>query len=96
MNHTLILGGRSYPLDPSQQLDELEADMLAAARDGGRFVVVMLADGSRLSCLVTPGAAIAIEEAAPLDITDRDDESAALVSRRLHAVPLPHSSSHAG
>jgi hypothetical protein len=95
MNHTLILGGRSYPLDSNQELDALEADILAATRDGGRFVVVTLADGSRLSCLVTPGVSIAIEEAALLEIDDAPADAPPLVSRRLHAVS-PAPTWHAG
>ncbi|RWZ59306.1 hypothetical protein ELQ92_13710 [Labedella populi] len=94
MNHTLILGGRSYPLDVAQSVDGLEEDILTAARDGGRFVVVTLAGGSRLSCLVTQGVSIAIEEAAPLEFTDQE-EPPAPTGRRLHAVGPPPST-HTG
>jgi hypothetical protein len=94
LNHTLILGGRSFPLDAALDRELLEREIAELARNGGGFVPVRLADGGRLSCLVTPGVPIAIEEATPIEINDDGEEPPGLISRRLHAVPPP--SSHAG
>ncbi|RWZ51162.1 hypothetical protein ELQ90_10295 [Labedella phragmitis] len=94
MNHTLILGGRSFPLDPSLDRELLEREVAEVARNGGGFIPMRLADGGRLSCLVTPGVPLAIEEASPIEISDEVGHSPALISRRLQAVPPP--SSHAG
>jgi hypothetical protein len=91
LNHTLILGGRSFPLDASHDRDLLEREIAHLARNGGGFLPVRLADGGRLSCLVTPGVPIAIEVASPIEISDEVEEASPLVSRRLHAVPPPSS-----
>jgi hypothetical protein len=94
LNHTLILGGRSFPLDASLDRELLEREIADLARNGGGFVPVRLADGGRLSCLVTPGVPIAIEEAMPIEIGGDGEEPPGPVGRRLRAVPPP--SSHAG
>lgn len=74
VQHILILGGRSFPLAESEDLGNLETQILQASMRGGGFVNVALADGGQLACLVTPGTPLAVEHIADLaDLSESRD-----------------------
>jgi len=48
------IGGRMFILDPQQDLDQLRAEITAAATSGANFVYFTTAGGVAVSALVTP------------------------------------------
>lgn len=84
--HALIIGGRSFPLEPDVDVTALEADILHAARVDGAFVSVRAADGNQLRCLVTSATPVVLEEITVLVVGDDTGEGRSFTSRHLRRV----------
>jgi hypothetical protein len=56
----LVIDGTSHKLSPKARVDDLEAQILQATRDGGGFARVTLDRGQRLSIFVSSTSSIQI------------------------------------
>jgi hypothetical protein len=71
---TMSIDGTSYVLAQGQQVSEIEAAVVDAARDGADVVSVVLYGNRALDVVVTPGVPITFEsEEVPSETRDDGD-----------------------